>query len=348
MIQLPSPELARQGVQTRAGRIGGGLGLLTGLYTLLALVTLGGLAALWAFSGSFWQELGAPSALLSWTFGLSALLTALFYLPYLLALSAARRAILSLRDHVSSVGVSSVGDSDERPGTLSSDMGRFITWLGVWQWGTLASAVLGLALIAASLSLSQVLLPDNTTPSLGGPEIILVLLSILVQSVPTVVLTWLALGSIKRFFAAALSHARGAPVPVTPAASAAGGWLIFTLVVLGLGLAASLLSALAVLVVAAVPGLGQAFEDNAAFGVSSAIFRGLMWGLAALLLLSGLLYGLLMALAAWSRGFALDVAAVLDAGSGPTALSPAPLNSAPLNTSLDPWKTGLKPPNQRQ
>ena len=98
------------------------------------------------------------------------------------------------------------------------------------------------------------------------------------------------------------------------------------------------------LVVAAVPGLGQAFEDNAALGFSSAVFRWALWGLAALLLLSGLLYGLLMALVAWSRGFALDVAAVLDAASGP---HPGPLNPATLNTSLDLWKTSLKPPNPR-
>lgn len=340
MTQLPSPELARQGVQTRAQRIGGGLGLLIGLYTLLSLLTLGGLAALWAFSGSFWQELGAGSALPTWIFGLGFVLTALFYLPYLLALSAARRAVLSLRD-----SVAPVGGSGGRPGALSGDVRRFITWLGVWQWGTLASAVLGLVIIAASLGLSQVLLPDDKGLSLGGPETLLVLLSTLVQSVPAVVLTWLVLGSIKCFFAAALSHASGASVPVTPAATAAGGWLIFTLVVLGLGLASILLSTLAMLVVAAVPGLGQAFEDNAAFGFSTAIFRGLLWGLAALLLLSGLLYGLLMALAAWSRGFALDVAAVLDARSGPASLS------APLNSSLGPWKTvmeraALKPPDQ--
>ncbi|GAA4007807.1 hypothetical protein GCM10022631_19730 [Deinococcus rubellus] len=342
MTQLPAPELARQGMQTRAERIGSGLSLLIGLYTLLALLSLGVLAALWAFSGSFWQELGAGSALPTWIFGLGFVLTALFYLPYLLALSAARRAILSLRDYVSSAGDFSMGRSGGRPDALSGDVKRFITWLGVWQWGTLASAVLGLGIVAASFGLSQVLLPDNGEMSLGGPETVLVLLSGLAQSVPTVVLTWLVLGSIKRFFAAALSHARGTPVPVTPAATAAGGWLIFSLVVLGLGLATLLLSALMVLVVAAVPGLGQAFEDNAAFGFSTAIFRGVMWGLAALLLLSGLLYGLLMTLAAWSRGFALDVAAVLDAGSGPTALNPAT-----LNTSLGPWKTALRPPDQR-
>ncbi|WP_161881633.1 hypothetical protein [Deinococcus alpinitundrae] len=337
----PASELARQGVQIRAERIGGGLGLLTGLYTLLALVTLGGLAALWAFSGPFWQELGAGNALPTWTFGLGFVFTALFYLPYLLTLMAARRAVLSLRDFAL---------APRRPApALPGDLKRFITWLGVWQWGTLASAVLGLGIVAASFGLSQVLLPDNKDLSLGGPETALVLLSTLVQSVPTVVLTWLALGSVKRFFAAALNHARGAPVTVTPAATAAGGWLIFTLVVLGLGLASILLSALLILVVAAVPGLGQAFEDNATLGFSSAVFRWVLWGVAGLLLLSGLLYGLLMALAAWSRGLALDAAALLDAASGPNALtlSPSSLNPATLNTSLHPWKTSLKPPNPR-
>lgn len=337
---LPASELARRGVQTRAGRIGGGLGLLTGLYTLLALLSLGGQAALWAFSGSFWQELGADSALPAWTFGLGFVLTALFYLPYLLTLLAARRAVLSLRDFA-------LAPRSPAP-ALPGDLKRFISWLSVWQWGTLASAVLGLGLVAASLALSRALLPDGAaSSSLSGPESALVLLSTSVQSGLGVVLTWLALGSVKRFFAAALSHARGAAVPVMPTATAAGGWMIFSLVVLGLGLASLLFSALLLLVVAAVPGLGQAFEDNAALGFSSAVFRWVVWGLAALLLLSGLLSGLLMALVAWSRGLALDVAAVLDAASGPNSLNPGNLNPATLNTPLDLWKTSSKPPNPR-
>ena len=337
---VPSaPELARQGVQTRAGRIGGGLGLLTGLYTLLALLSLGGQAALWAFSGSFWQELGADSALPAWTFGLGFVFTALFYLPYLLTLMAARRAVLSLRD----LALAPRSPAPALPG----DLKRFISWLSVWQWGTLASAVLGLGLVAVSLGLSHALLPDSPASSLGGPESALVLVSTSVQSVLGVVLTWLALGSVKRFFAAALSHARGAAVPVTPTATAAGGWMIFSLVVLGLGLASILFSALLLLVVAAVPGLGQAFEDNAALGFSSAVFRWVLWGLAALLLLSGLLSGLLMALVAWSRGLALDVAAVLDAASGPNSLNPGNLNPATLNTPLGLWKTSLKPTSSK-
>ena len=158
----PASELARRGVQIRAGRIGGGLGLLTGLYTLLALVTLGGQAALWAFSGSFWEELGADRALPAWTFGLGFVFTALFYLPYLLTLLAARRAVLSLRDFAL---------APRRPAPeLPGDLKRFISWLGVWQWGTLASVVLGLGLVAAALGLSRALLPDGAASSLGGPE----------------------------------------------------------------------------------------------------------------------------------------------------------------------------------
>ncbi|AZI41678.1 hypothetical protein EHF33_02030 [Deinococcus psychrotolerans] len=323
-----SADLARHSLLTRGERIRTTLGVLIGLYILIGVLSLGILGIFWGFSGPFWKELQPdPDGLKSfvnWILGGSVLVSAAFFVLYVLALLAARRAIASVQTYALS----------GQTGSAARDARRFNKWLSAWQWWTLISAVLSVSLAPFFIGWAAKLDPA-TTQTLGSAELSVVAISGVLQALPTVVLTWLVLASIKRFFAAVALHAGGSRQPVTPVASAAGGWLIFTIVVLALGLAAL---AFFTLLVATLGTLPTMFAQDASFGVDPAAFKSAFGGVAVLLLLSAVLYGFLIALTAWSRGFALNAAALLDAARLGGERSAA---SLPMNEGTNPWKTSI-------
>jgi len=118
------------------------------------------------------------------------------------------------------------------------------------------------------------------------------------------------------------------------------GWLLFVLIVLILGTVSLLLGAVPLL---ALPALfstliadDPSLSGLSGLGLTPDNLKALFVWMAVLLVFSGLMYGLLTAMMAWSRGLAANVATVLDA---PLPRPPAPMNDwSAAPAAQDPWK----------
>ena len=325
-------EQVRSNFQQRGQRLSRSLGVLIALYLLLGILTIMGMIAMLVFVNSLLTpaELassGLSLGLLSAIVGVTVLITAVFYVLMLLALRTAQQAIVGVQRFVIS------GEADQ----VDLLAGRLNSWLSAGQWYMLISGVLGVVLTPLLLLISDRVAPTQDT-SLTGFSAAFVFVGTLIQMLPIVILTWLILAAIKRFFSAVRARARGEQVRITPSASTAGSWLIFTIVVIAIGLFFAALSVVMVSLFAFIPDMAGSLENDPTQPFSAAVFRGLMIGSAVLLLLSAGLYGLLIAMMAWSRGFALDTARLLD--DSLSALS------TPPNSRLDLWKSPSLPPSQ--
>lgn len=323
----PSSDLTRQNLQQRGQRISSSLTVLRAFYGIMGVISLIFLAVMWGFSGTFLNALdsgaGLSNTAVNLFLGFIFILTAVFYALYWLALASAQRAIAQVKQYALS------GEKT----TVITAVERFNKWLSVWQWWTLASAMLSVVFSFVTLSFSKAFLPEADSQVMGA-SLMLSVVAGLIQAVPTIVLTWLVLASIKRFFAAVALHARGGQMLVTPAATSVSGWMLFTIVSFSSVLAMFMLLILFSGAAALIPDFGQSMSRSGE--------RGLWWFVVLMLLLSSLVYGFFIALTAWSRGFALDTAALLDNASPSLGRS---TGSLPMNEPNQHWQTSVMPPN---
>ena len=276
---------------------------LYGLFSILGLLGMGGaVVALLAVSGLPGADAPGGPLLVALVLA-SGLLVLVSLVLYVLAIRAAKRAL---------AGAAEAGEGRVSP-TLDQDVRRLNAWLTLGQWGTLVGAVLGLLFGVVTSQMAGALSSDAQVPST------FVLFGGLIGNLPTIVLTWLILASVKRFFSHVSLRARGSQQPVGPAAGAASGWLMFVYVFLWIAVGLSALSLLPALLLPAA--LGSERGADAAVGAG-----GLFALVAAFLALFGWLYSLLLRLVGHSRLFALEVAAQLD--------QPRTGEAAPLP---DPW-----------
>ncbi|KQR04544.1 hypothetical protein [Deinococcus sp. Leaf326] len=293
-------------VQRRSAALGSWLTQLLWLYSLFSVLGIVGLvgSAATLLAASALPGAGAPGIPLLIALVLaSGLLGLVSLVLYVLAIRAAKRVLGSV-----------AGAAEDRlPATLDQDVRRLNTWLTWGQWGMVVGAVLGVALngvtsAAFSEMSSEVGLPVGVT-----------VVAVAIGSLPSIVLNWLILASVKRFFARVSVRARGARQPVGPAAGAAAGWLMFVYVFLWIAAGLSVLGFLPALLLPAV--LGSRGGSEAALGGGVVFLIG-----ALALAVGGWFYSLLLRLVGHSRLFALEVAALLD--------QPRPGEAAPVP---DPW-----------
>lgn len=348
-LPITAAELAtaRQGVARRGGRIVGALGFFA------ALSALSGLVAVWALWWGFGALPGRLAALnglgngelsdadfagvvpvwvLPALLGLSLLTTAL----YVWAIVVARRAVGAVRDQTLNPGPAHAG-------ALERSARAVRPWILLGQIAPILQALIPLLVLPLTFGLVRRLDPQTFGGlGFGLAETGAIVLGVVVQSLPGVIITWLILAAIRRWLDAVVARAH-APVPVRPAARGVEPWLLFTLILLILGLAALLLGGLPLVAVSAFVG-GAPLDDPdlTALGVTPAVLRGTLLLGAAATLAGALVLALLSALMAWSRGFATNVATVLDAGLSGTTLS----GTAPAAAN-DPWSGPVQPARTR-
>ncbi|GGO19818.1 hypothetical protein GCM10008949_04500 [Deinococcus humi] len=331
---------ARAGVTLRGGRIVGALGVLA------ALTALGGLLGAWVLWLSFrtlprwlasldqWSngdlaQLDFAGLVPNWTLPALLILTLLGTALCVWAILVDRKTVGAVRDQTLSPSAAHL-DALERSALTVRP------WITLGQIAPIVQMLLPLLALPLMLGLMRRGDPQ-TFPGLGPLETATLVLGILVQGLPTLVITWLILGSVRRWLDAVVQRARR-PLAVRPAARALDPWLLFTVVLLVLGLAGLLLGGLPLVAVSAFVG-GAPLNDPqlAALGVTPAALRvTLLLGAAAML--GGALFStLLILLMAWSRGFATNVATVLD--SGLPGSTPAPIP--------DPWNSPPQPAQAR-
>ena len=344
---VSSLEAARLGVVRRGNRISSVLLGFLILQLFGAALVLGGAAVGWSFFGRYVGKdvpgLGEVPQLgtLLWVAGVFVLISLVGLALYVLNILTARRAILSVQRYAADPG------HQGRP-----EVRGFTKWLTFWQWYTLVGSLLSLASIPLSLNLSSRLSQLGGTPSSDldpGQTALLTgitLVSSLLSLVPSVVLSWLILNAVKGFFRGVESHSGGARTPLRPKANTVGSWLIFVIVMLGLLLAFALFYAALLGALVAIPGaLGSSSASSQSFGSQS--FRQaaplLIGGGVLFTLLIAAVYGLLIAVVAWSRGFALDTATLLDGGFG-SGLPSGSFNSSTMNSGVDAWRSAVTPP----
>ncbi|WP_029476785.1 hypothetical protein [Deinococcus frigens] len=337
----PFPELpitdaelatARRGVALRGGRIMGGLG---GLAALSALSGLAGVWALWhsfnalpgwlatlsELSGGALPNVDVAGVVPVWTLPVLLTLTLLGTALYVWAMLVARQTVGAARDQT-------LNPSPDHAAALERSARTVRPWIVLGQIAAVLQVLVPLLVLPVTLGLVRQLDPQTFAGmGFGAAETGVMLLGVVVQSLPTIIITWLILAAIRRWLDAVVTRARG-PVPVRPAACAVDPWLLFTLVLLILGLAALLLGGLSLLAASAfVGGTPLDAPDLAALGVTPAGLRATLRLGAAAMLLGAIASLLLTLLMAWSRGFATDVATVLDAGSP----------GRPATLAGDPW-----------
>ena len=276
---------------------------LYGLFSILGLLGVGGaVVALLAVSGLPGAD--APEGPLLIALALaSGLLVLVGLVLYVLAIRAAKRAL---------AGTVEAGEG-RVAATLDQDVRRLNGWLTLGQWGTLVGAVLGLLFGVVTTQMAGALSSEAQMP----PAFLI--FGSLIGNLPTIVLNWLILASVKRFFSHVSLRARGSQQPVGPAAGAASGWLMFVYVFLWIAVGLSALSLLPALLLPAV--LGSERGADAAVGTGAVLAFAVVF-----LAFFGWLYSLLLRLVGHSRLFALEVAARLD--------QPRTGEAAPLP---DPW-----------
>ncbi|ADV66682.1 hypothetical protein [Deinococcus maricopensis] len=182
---------------------------------------------------------------------------------------------------------------------LRGTLGRWITfyqWLSVVTLALVLLAVLGGGTLISAIAGAS----DLTNGVSSGLVTFFVLIAILLFAVPSVILNWLILASIRRYLNAATDRALGAPVAVMPAATTVGNWFVFLLVLVGLGLVSQLFGSLAGIAGSFLPSTSDSESVPLLVTLPSAVFSVLMYVLQFLLVL-------------WSRTLALNVAAAFDA-----------------------------------
>lgn len=276
---------------------------LYGLFSILGLLGVGGaVVALLAVSGLPGADAPEGPLLIALVLA-SGLLLLVGLVLYILAIRAAKRAL---------AGTVEAGER-RVAATLDQDVRRLNAWLTLGQWGTLVGAVLGLLFGVVTTQMAGALSPETQVP----PAFLI--FGSLIGNLPTIVLTWLILGSVKRFFSHVSLRARGSQQPVGPAAGTASSWLMFVYVFLWIAVGLSALSLLPALLLPAV--LGSERGADAAVGTGAVLAFAVVF-----LAFFGWLYSLLLRLVGHSRLFALEVAAQLD--------QPRTGEAAPLP---DPW-----------
>lgn len=145
------------------------------------------------------------------------------------------------------------------------------------------------------------------------------LLGALTQQGPGLVINALIFAALRRWVDALLTRSADPQFPVWPFARPLDPWLLLTLALLLLGGLSALLGGLGLLAFGSLwPALVAAAEGDSGLPTSelasvTRVLEVVFAPLGGLLVLSSAFYGLLAALMGWSRGFALDSAAVLDA-----------------------------------
>lgn len=216
-----------------------------------------------------------------------------------------------------------------------------VGWLTFGQWGTVATAVFSVALVPISLAIIQRLTEQyapGSNSDLGtfGPAYqTFQILSSLVSAVPSAVIVWLILGSIRRFMNLSVARARGlATAPVTPAAKLVGNWFMLCLVLLGLGLLNLVVTGILVAVFGSL-----ALSQFSPLSTSMPFLPGLLARVIPLLVgvvvFSVLVYGLYFALLLFSRTYALALGRLLDAGSTPPTFAATPPTTLPTGSAGD-------------
>ncbi len=326
------------------------------LGVLAALSALGGLLGAWALWWSFGElprwlaslnelsdgdlpTLNAAELVPAWALpsllGLGLLATAL----YVWAILVARQTVGAVRDQTLNPG-------PDHARALERSVRTVRPWIMLGQIAPLLQLLIPLLALPLTFGLIRQLDPQTFQGVGFGPaEIGAIVLGMVVQSLPTVIITWLILAAIRRWLDAVAARAN-APVPVRPAARGVDPWLLFTLVLLILGLAGLLLG-LAGLLLGSLPllaasvfvgGASLSDPDLVALGITPATVRGVLLLSAAAMLLGAFISLLLTVLMSWSRGFAANVATVLDAG----------LPGQPVTSAHDPWSGPVQPAQGRE
>ena len=305
---------ARTGVDRRGRQIAATLAVLAALYAAGGLV--GGAGLGWLLQSPLTPRLPGWSPV--WAVPALVLLS-------LLGTGIAVWAILRARGAILAVRAWTLAPGPEHAAWLGREARAVRPWITLGQWTPVLTLLLGLgATVLALRWLGQLPLPGDARLGLGPVELGLLALSATVQGLPGMVINGLILAAVRRWLDGVVAHAQGRAAPLLPAARALDGWFLFVVVLLGLG-AVSLL--LGLLSVAFLPALLEAASADLGTGTlptdEAAMLSALRAGLAALLLFSLFVEGLLMALLVWSRAFALEVAQVLDRGGTGAPGSPA-------------------------
>ncbi|WP_293911256.1 hypothetical protein [Deinococcus sp.] len=338
---INSLEAARTGAARRGKRISSVLFGLLILQLFFAVLSLGGAALSLVFlSGSIGKELPSVGKVpqLGSLLGLGGLYVLIILVAqglYIYSILMARRAVMGVQRYAADPA------HQGRP-----DARGFTRWLTFWQWYMLVGSLLGLVIGVALVFFGSLL--DSSSKMDAGSQagvLVLVVFGSLIQIVPTVVLSWLILNAIKRFFLGVEAHASGSRAPLSPVARTVGSWLIFVIVVLGLLLAFVVFYAALLGVLAAIPGtLDSRSASSRTFKEATPLLIG---GGVLLTLLIAAVYGLMIAVTAWSRGFALDVAQLLDGGPGAaipgSGFGPGGAVGG-MNNGVDAWRGAVMPP----
>lgn len=333
---------ARAGVTLRAGRIQGALGLLAILWVPAGLAGAwalrwgfealpGRLAALNELNSGDLPSLDFAELVPAWAqpalLGLTLLGTALAVWAVLVA----RQAVGAVRDQTLSPSAAHLAAQERSARTVRP-------WITLGQIAPILQALVPLLVVPLTFGLIRPLDPQTLGAMAFGPvEVGAIVLGVVVQSLPTIILTWLILAAIRRWLDAVVARAHR-PVPVRPAARGVEPWLLFTLILLILGLAGLLLGGLPLLAVSAFVG-GAPVDDPelVSLGLTPSFLRRTLLLGAGAMLAGAAIYALLTLLMAWSRGFAMNVATVLDAGRP----------GSPATPVHDPWRGAVQPAQGR-
>lgn len=353
----PSPaqllQDARSGLERRASRLMTALGIFAALSALgvLGLVLLADLG--WQ---ALQQLLSLPDLQAELDLPTGQTIADLipgWALPTVLALLLIGAAIqmwatLRARAAIGAVRDQTLNPSADHAQALIAVVRTVRPWITWGQWAPILWTVLTVALSIATVTFVQRMNPEMPSdPQFDYFSTAFALFSIVIQSLPGIVLTWLILAAIRRWLDAVLARAQGGMAPVTPASRSVESWLLFVLVVCLVGTVSLVISTLPLLMVPAIFASMAAdadFSELSSVGLTPARVQLLLAGMAGLFVFSGVLYGLLTAVMAWSRGLAANVATILDA---PLPRPPAPIttwNAAPAAQDLWTGPVTVVPP----
>lgn len=339
---------ARTGLERRASR------LMTALGVLAVLSGLGLLVLAWLMKAG-WQALEQLLALPDMQAALNlpagqslAGLIPGWVLPTVVVLSLAGTvlqvwATLRARTAIGAVRDQTLNPCAEHAETLIVAARTVRPWITLGQWTPLLWTGFVLVWLPFTLALLGRLDSVGSDLETAGSQLFLTafaLLSTVIQSLPGIILNWLILAAIRRWLDAVVARAQGATAPVTPASRPVEGWLLFVLILLIVGTVSLLFGAVPLLMLPALLSTLVAKDPSLSglsdIGLTPNNLRAFFVGLAVLLVFSSMVYGLLTAMVAWSRGLAANVATVLDA---PLPRPPAPLNDWSAAPAVqDPWR----------
>lgn len=316
-------QAAREGTQSRGGRIVGTLGFLAALTALSTAIgvwfSIKGTELLQGFLKDVGQLPSTDAAfrdlvLPNWFAPSLAVLNLLGGVLLAYALWISGRFIAAVRDYTLQPDSRSAEELETTAHTIRP-------WLTLGQWAPLLNIVLSLGLLAA---LFQMFGTESTGFSMNSPEALSIVLTTVAQSLPSFIINWLILGAVKRWLDGVVTRTTQPNFALRPLARAVDPWFILTMILLILGAVGLLLGGLPMLALPSMlsdetltdPGLVQS-------GITPEWLRMALYGMALFTIIIGLFYVLLTCLIAWSRGFAMNVATVLDpAPAAPQAATP--------------------------